>query len=439
MVGVVEKPAGSGSGNCRMRVLYVGPFADNMRNIFERHAERISPAYAARADEALFLSRNYDFDAVIMDQRDAVLATRLILPLIACFDRPVNLLVISALSEAEAYSKIPGSARIIPVPVRESWLLRALDLDHKAAGAAPVIAVDATSTLVPRVSAKAMSKALGSLRGVLPGSPSAIAFSTMSVAVFALLIAASSGFLRETSAVAHHISPESMATSAIPSAVRKGELEQLAIRIERARRIRGSSSTNLALAQSNAAARAADIRELLGQADARVVVHERKIQTVLREREKLLAAQGLQRNMKDLRARRSEGLIDNDGVESAIKRMLAIDERLAKLDTQRREAEFGVAELRKTAVVLNALLANFSGKPVAIMKPVAADLLPLVKSSAQMLAHVEDEKRKLGAAVELLQLLLDKRMQLSGEATLPQVDKPATSVVASIGKLWQQN
>ncbi len=401
------------AGICRVRVLYVGPHADQLRDIFENHPERIEPAYAARADEALFLSRNYDFDAVIMDQRDAALATRLILPLVACFDRPVSLLVISALSEAEAYRKIPGSARVIPLPLREAALLRALDVQqdirpptHVAASIAPKIESPVPKT-VPIASFKGKFPSWGVQNTV---------FSTFGVAAFAILLAVSGGLLkhpvRDTSTVAV------VATEQDQPEVSK--TDQLNQRIEKARNTKEVAQFALEKAQDHVKSALVEIRKSREATVQGAAKAERKSPSLTRERDQLVANRGHQRNLKDLRKRQAAGLLDDVGVKTALSRLLAADERIAELDLALAGQAASSDRARRDVKVLDILIANLAGKPGAVPRPVSDSLLPLVKLAAHAVQDHDHREQELATASEILQLLLDKREQINHAAKSPK-------------------
>ncbi len=148
------------------RVLYIGPAADEICAIISNHIGRIDIAYETEVQPALAQLRRREFDVVMVDQRDANLATRLILPVLQSIGYPVKPVVISPLSDISHYLAIPGVARVLAAPVKEVQFLRILGLerravrDEPAAPQAPKIKADkpaAPKTIVQMLSDRFMS------------------------------------------------------------------------------------------------------------------------------------------------------------------------------------------------------------------------------------------------------------------------------------------
>jgi hypothetical protein len=110
-------------------VLYIGQDADEICDLVSPHIGTIDIAYCQDVATALQVARGRAHDVVIIDQRDESLATRLIVPLIADIGYPVKLVVISPFSNVGHYLKVPGVARVLTAPVRESQLVKVLGLD----------------------------------------------------------------------------------------------------------------------------------------------------------------------------------------------------------------------------------------------------------------------------------------------------------------------
>ncbi len=111
------------------RILYIGPAADEICDLVSPHIGTMQIDYASGVEDGLKLARQVRRDVIIVDQRDLSLATKLILPLLASLDYDHKLVVVASLSTVGAYLRIPGVARVIGAPVRESQLIRILGLD----------------------------------------------------------------------------------------------------------------------------------------------------------------------------------------------------------------------------------------------------------------------------------------------------------------------
>lgn len=115
-----------------MRALYLGPAADELCTLLASQVGRIDIAYHSDVQAALEEARRSVFGMVLVDQRDRSLATKLILPLIASLGYQVKLVVISPFSEVSQYLAIPGVARVLSAPLRQSQLFRVLGLERRA-------------------------------------------------------------------------------------------------------------------------------------------------------------------------------------------------------------------------------------------------------------------------------------------------------------------
>ncbi len=373
----------------------------------------------------MFLSRNFDFDAVIIDQRDDVLATRLILPLMACFDKPVKLVVISALKEAEAYHKVPGIAKIVPVPVRDGQLLRALGLEaasgKKSASAAQL------HQPAPMVERQTQSRrAVSARKKLLSKTPPwrAIAASVVTVAVLSMaLIQWLPG--SQKNMMAQSIPPPPAPAKTITAAESKG----LADRIARAKVEKQSAEAVYQTAKSQVDGINANVRELLRAAQSKVVDQQRKASIITRERETLTSEVARRRSAVELQSRHASGLIDRESMELVIMRILSTDQRLKELDaetnTAAHDSKAALGELR----ILQALTANLEGRTAKIPKPVPVTLLPLVRDVAKTISKLDVSRKQLEAAEQALQLFLDKRQQLKKQqAFAPSAARQSTGM-----------
>ena len=111
------------------RILYIGQNADEICDLVSPHVGAITIDYVAGVNAALALVTRSPRNIIIVDQRDEALATKLVLPLILSLEHPVKLIVIANLASVGAYLRVPGVARVISAPVRETQLIRVLGLD----------------------------------------------------------------------------------------------------------------------------------------------------------------------------------------------------------------------------------------------------------------------------------------------------------------------
>ncbi len=111
------------------RFLYIGPFADEICDLVSPHIGTMQIDYATTVEAGLKFARQRRRDVIIVDQRDASLATKLIIPILASINYDHKVVVVAALSTVSAYLRIPGVARVISAPVRESQFIRVLGLD----------------------------------------------------------------------------------------------------------------------------------------------------------------------------------------------------------------------------------------------------------------------------------------------------------------------
>ena len=111
------------------RFLYIGPAADEICDLVSPHIGTMQIDYATSVEEGLNFARQRRRDVIIVDQRDASLATKLVIPILASLNYEHKMVVVASLSTIGAYLRVPGVARVVSAPVRESQLIRILGLD----------------------------------------------------------------------------------------------------------------------------------------------------------------------------------------------------------------------------------------------------------------------------------------------------------------------
>ena len=111
------------------RFLYIGPAADEICDLVSPHIGTMQIDYATSVEEGLSLARQRRRDVIIVDQRDSSLATKLVIPILASLNYEHKMVVVASLSTVGAYLRVPGVARVVSAPVRESQLIRILGLD----------------------------------------------------------------------------------------------------------------------------------------------------------------------------------------------------------------------------------------------------------------------------------------------------------------------
>ena len=111
------------------RFLYIGPAADEICDLVSPHIGTMQIDYATTVEEGLNFARQRRRDVIIVDQRDSSLATKLVIPILASLNYEHKMVVVASLSTIGAYLRVPGVARVVSAPVRESQLIRILGLD----------------------------------------------------------------------------------------------------------------------------------------------------------------------------------------------------------------------------------------------------------------------------------------------------------------------
>jgi hypothetical protein len=405
MVAVIKPADAPNAVRQRLRVLYVGPFADEIRPIFKDSNEFIAPAYATSAEEALFMARNFDFEAVVIDQRDEGLATRLILPLVASFERSVKLVVVSALREADAYKKIPGIARFIPLPLRETGVLRALGLERRVAANPSAVARFYKPAPMHQRRRKSDRKLTFPVVR-LPRFNRAAAMAFSLVALMAIAGIAGKIF-RDPLMV--HITPAF-------EVVDNAELKKLSARIDRAENQKRQAERLYVKAQEENGILQSTVRDKLFRVTKILVDHDRNISVISRERQSIKTADKWRRSYAELKARQEGGLMDANSMQIGIMRVLKNDERLAELN---KELDLSVAASKRARVeaqILQALADNLEGKAAPVPKPVPPELLPLIRKAAHTVAGLRNSRKQLDSAAQALEIFEDKRQQLKDSA-----------------------
>jgi hypothetical protein len=417
MVAVASTELGREPLGAPLRVLYIGPNAHEIRHIVEKHEHRILASYTGSVEDALFLSRNFIFDAVIVDQRDNGLATRLIMPLMACFSTPVNLVVISALSAAEAYKRVPGVARLLPVPVREQGLLRTLGLtnakpkqtlaeksaheeEKKFAELAP-----GTAPVAPR--RKARQRRLRSVSWKFVGwQKTAAAAALVATAIVATWFVTTGRDM-------------SLAMVAAPQMSETGNVRTVLLeRIERAKAERLAATEALTRSREKANVVLTKVTQLIAETSAPAEKIRIELGALERSANEAEKTKTWRRSAADLRERQKLGLMDEASVKLNIARLLKDDESLQGLRKRKAEVIARGAEYELRLQVLSALARNLSGTRTALPKAVPPDMLSLVKEAAVAVKAVTHDSGNLDAAERMLEIFEQKGKANKHQAAL---------------------
>jgi hypothetical protein len=417
VVAVASTDYGREASGAPLRVLYIGPNAHEIRSIVEKHEHRILASYTGSVEDALFLSRNFIFDAVIVDQRDSGLATRLIMPLMACFSTPVNLVVISALSAAEAYKRVPGVARLLPVPVREQGLLRSLGL----ANAKP------KQTLAEK-SAQDEEKKFAELPpGTAPIAPRRKARQRKLRSVGWNFVGwqktAAAGALVATAIVATWFvtagRDKSMATVAAPQMSETGHVRTILLeRIERAKAERLAATEALTRSRKEADIILNKVNRFIAETSAPAEKIRIELGALERSAKRAEKTKTWRRSVAELRERQKLGLMDEASVKLNIARLLKDDENLQGLRKRKAKVIAQGAEYELRLQVLSALARNLSGTRTALPKTVPPDMLPLVKEAAVAVKAVTHDRGNLDAAERMLEIFEQKGKSNKDQAAL---------------------
>ncbi len=408
MVAVSQFGESAASSGQRLRLLYIGPYPDELKTILARHADSVAPSYTGKAEDALFLSRNFDFEAVIVDQRDDALATRMILPLMACFNKPVTLVIISDLSEADAYKRIPGVAKLVPVPVREHALFRALGIAKREA-VQPVREPAKTAVKMARDLPIAPRRAHRKVKPVWSAAALPIGIS----AALLVIALASFGLWRVTGwqdGQNHSTSANNVSLEA--------ELGVLEGRIAKAEMDKQKAADVLVRSRQ-------DVEKLLQKIVTLQAVgaepagrFERELGSIEREQRDVAKAKLWNRSVVQLRERHAQGLMDEDSLKLSILRILKTDEDEHALRLKHTEFLSAGKERLARSAILKVIAENLNGKSTELPKDVPSDLVPLIRQAAQLLQEQARGRTELDAADRKIELFQQKTRQMQLKAAV---------------------
>jgi hypothetical protein len=111
------------------RVLYVGSDIDEIGHLLRSHIGKFDMQYKTKIVDAMQAVRAGNLDVVFVDTRNDPLATKLLIPLMLAHARRSKLVVICKQEDVRANLAVPGVARVLTAPLRESQVLRIIGIE----------------------------------------------------------------------------------------------------------------------------------------------------------------------------------------------------------------------------------------------------------------------------------------------------------------------
>ena len=384
------------------RVLYVGPSSDEICNLLVNHIGRIDIAYETEVQAAFAHLRSRQFDVVIIDQRDENLATRLILPVLQALGYPVKPVVISPLTDIGHYLNVPGVARVLAAPVKETQLLRILGLERRTRPA------ENTVTPPPEQSARAQPKKIGLLATLINRCMSTISM-LYKRAAFVLLFALFIAFAFYGLLIAFFLLSSGWGA---PLTLTRGH--EMVNRVEReiteakvALNLTDQRLVDEDLAKSSAEQELRDAKALVKYAAGTV---KKEIQA--RNRQSKVLTQSIKRLRKvkaqlekqvngagpsaDLERLYQKRLIDRTSYSASTLNLIEAGQRLAAIDIEIDQSEGRLEELAMSQEMLATFdTAMKKGEGLSGVTATSSDLLPLTNQASQAVAAREMAKSKI--------------------------------------------
>jgi hypothetical protein len=408
------------------RVLYVGPAADEMCNLLANHIGRVDIIYETDVQAAFKHLRGRQYDIVIIDQRDDNLATRLILPVLQSLGYPIKPVVISPLTDIGHYLSVPGVARVLAAPVKETQLLRILGLERRTR---PVEEQPPASALPPKQD-KAKSTSLVTI--VINRCMSTISM-LYKRAAFVMLFALFVAFAFYALLIAFFLLSSGWGA---PLTLTHGH--EMVNRVEReiteAKVALNQTDQRLvdeSLAKSSAKQELRDAEALVKYAGGTV-----KKEILSRRRQATVLAQSIKRLRKvqaqlskqvngtgpsaDLERLYQKRLIDRSVYSASTLNLIEAGQRLAAIETEIDQSESRLTELAMS----QDMLASFDealkkGKGLESVTATSSDLLPLTNQASNAVAAKEMALSKLTSVDASRATLLKSQNVLSDQiATL---------------------
>lgn len=403
------------------KVLYVGPAADEVCSIVTRHVGEIDIRYESSVQAALGVARQIKPDTIVVDQRDASLATKLVVPLFADIGYPVRLVVVSDLRSVSQYLNVPGVARVLTAPIREGQLLRVLGLSSGAA-AGPGTGHHADAS--PHHPSSSGSERAGSIQQGFNGLMSLVS-TLYKRSAFILLLALFCAFAFYALLIGYFLLSSSwgapMSLGRGNEMVNKVERDLTELRVSLSKIDQETAENANLKVRATRDLQDADLlvkyslgtvtKELKGSDRKRKTLND-SIKRMTRVRDTMrgqLQHGGMEADLQTLYKKR---LIDKKTYNASTLGLVEASQRLAAIDGEIDDMKEQLATIDGRDELLSSLKTGLeSGGPIASMTAANSDLMLLVKQSV-------DAKASRDMAISNLETVAVKEKQLQGSAAV---------------------
>jgi hypothetical protein len=389
------------------RVLYIGPSADEICAIVSHHIGRVDIAYETEVQAAFAQLRRREFDVVMVDQRDANLATRLILPVLQSIGYPVKPVVISPLSDISHYLAIPGVARVLAAPVKEVQFLRILGLERRAVRdePAPLQAPEAKveKPVVPKTIVQEISDRFMNLVSTLYKRAAFVLLFSLFIAFafYGVLIAfflLSSGWGAPLTLTRGHELVSKVEREITEVSVALNQTEQ---RLSEAALAKVTAEQELSDAKALAELSAGTITKELQKHERQGKVLKQGIQRLKSVRKKLAAQVEVGGPADDLERLFKKRLIDRSQYSASTLTLINVAQKLADVEIQIEQFQGELDEFEASReMMINLQHALKNGKGMAGVNASASNQLLLTKQSSDALSAIALAQSKLDSTAE---------------------------------------
>ncbi len=424
------------------QVLFVGSSVDEFSDMVSGHIGRVAFHYKTGIEDALALTRERNFDVVVVDQRSGDLANQLLVPLLANLSDPVKLVVISPLSEVGQYLRVPGVARVLTAPVRSKQLLRVLGLDqpdgrglaaHKPLAKIAAPTEDVKFSFVNWLSAKMMT----------------IVSNLYKRAAFVLLGVLFTAFCFYGVLIGYFLTSSNWAAPLVLSRghelVNRVEREINDLQINMQLIEQRLSEADLEAAKAVRAQSDADLQVSFAIATIKkeISVQQRNLKAQKKAVARLKKAFNAgQRQLKssgmsaELNALYQKRLIDRTSLASGTIGLLEADQRMAALETQIGNGELDVESIIAKINSLQELRSQLSMDTVTVIPGISPDLLLLTNQAVEARSAAAQGEVQITSANERKVLLSNSSSSLRRQIEELKKSPVARAAIAPITVLF---
>jgi hypothetical protein len=410
------------------RVLYVGPSSDEICNLLEKHVGRVDIAYETEVQAAFAHLRKRQFDIVIIDQRDENLATRLILPVLQALGYPVKPVVISPLTDIGHYLSVPGVARVLAAPVKETQLLRILGLERRQRPADDAPTAARTEPAKPRPAGNSfigivVNRCMGTISMLYKRAAFVMLFALfVAFAFYGLLIGfflLSSGWGAPMTLTRGHEMVNRVEREITEAKVALNLTEQ---RLVAETLATSSAEQELRDAEALVKYAAGTVKKEIQMRSRQAKVLAQSIKRLRKVREQLSSQVNGAGPSADLRRLYDKRLIDRASYSASTLGLIDAGQRLAAVETDIDQADGRLEELAMSQDMLSSFSAALKeGRGLAGVTATASDLMLLTKQASDAVAAKESAISKIKSVKASRATLLKSQSVLSDQlVTLEQ-------------------